>query len=109
MPSLPTRCGTCSCAERWNRTKSSDITTVGEGGLEPPHPFEYWHLKPARLPFRHSPEWEHHATHHLVRHQPLETRYRPCTAWALWTLVACSGGLAVLRTGSRAYGRGRVL
>ena len=30
---------------------------VGEGGLEPPHPFEYWHLKPARLPFRHSPEW----------------------------------------------------
>ncbi len=23
---------------------------VGEGGLEPPHPFEYWHLKPARLP-----------------------------------------------------------
>ena len=28
---------------------------VGEGGLEPPHPFEYRHLKPARLPFRHSP------------------------------------------------------
>ena len=23
---------------------------MGEGGLEPPHPFEYWHLKPARLP-----------------------------------------------------------
>ena len=23
---------------------------VGEGGLEPPHPCEYWHLKPARLP-----------------------------------------------------------
>ena len=23
---------------------------VGEGGLEPPHPFEYRHLKPARLP-----------------------------------------------------------
>ena len=21
-----------------------------EGGLEPPHPCEYWHLKPARLP-----------------------------------------------------------
>ena len=35
---------------------------VGEGGLEPPHPFEYWHLKPARLPFRHSPEWSHHAS-----------------------------------------------
>ncbi len=32
--------------------------TVGEAGLEPAHPFEYWHLKPARLPFRHSPEWK---------------------------------------------------
>ena len=29
---------------------------VSEGGLEPPRPFEHWHLKPARLPFRHSPE-----------------------------------------------------
>jgi hypothetical protein len=29
---------------------------VGEGGLEPPRPYEHWHLKPARLPFRHSPE-----------------------------------------------------
>jgi hypothetical protein len=28
---------------------------VGEAGLEPAHPFEYRHLKPARLPFRHSP------------------------------------------------------
>src|SRR3954447_9594988 len=36
---------------------------VGEGGLEPPHPYGYWHLKPARLPFRRSPEWSHHATH----------------------------------------------
>jgi hypothetical protein len=27
---------------------------VREGGFEPPHPFGYWHLKPARLPFRHS-------------------------------------------------------
>jgi len=26
---------------------------VREGGLEPPRPFEHWHLKPARLPFRH--------------------------------------------------------
>jgi hypothetical protein len=32
------------------------ITTVGEGGLEPPRPEGHWHLKPARLPFRHSPE-----------------------------------------------------
>ncbi len=29
---------------------------MGEGGLEPPRPCEHWHLKPARLPFRHSPE-----------------------------------------------------
>ena len=29
---------------------------VGEGGLEPPRSYEHWHLKPARLPFRHSPE-----------------------------------------------------
>src|SRR5271166_1268858 len=29
---------------------------VGEGGLEPPRPEGHWHLKPARLPFRHSPE-----------------------------------------------------
>lgn len=32
------------------------ITIVGEGGLEPPRPEGHWHLKPARLPFRHSPE-----------------------------------------------------
>ncbi len=30
--------------------KFCNITLVGEGGLEPPHPFEYRHLKPARLP-----------------------------------------------------------
>jgi hypothetical protein len=29
---------------------------VGEGGLEPPRPEGHWHLKPARLPFRHSPK-----------------------------------------------------
>src|SRR5439155_23139835 len=29
--------------------------TVGEGGLEPPRGCPHWHLKPARLPFRHSP------------------------------------------------------
>ena len=27
---------------------------VREGGLEPPRPCGHWHLKPARLPFRHS-------------------------------------------------------
>lgn len=26
------------------------LFVVREGGLEPPHPCEYWHLKPARLP-----------------------------------------------------------
>lgn len=29
---------------------------MGEGGLEPPRPEGHWHLKPARLPFRHSPQ-----------------------------------------------------
>ena len=28
--------------------------SVREGGLEPPRPCGHWHLKPARLPFRHS-------------------------------------------------------
>ncbi len=28
--------------------------SVREGGFEPPRPFGHWHLKPARLPFRHS-------------------------------------------------------
>ncbi len=30
------------------------LITVREGGLEPPRPCGHWHLKPARLPFRHS-------------------------------------------------------
>ena len=33
-----------------------ELLIVGEGGLEPPRPEGHWHLKPARLPFRHSPE-----------------------------------------------------
>jgi hypothetical protein len=37
------------------RTRLMLIDLVGEAGLEPAHPFEYRHLKPARLPFRHSP------------------------------------------------------
>jgi hypothetical protein len=28
-------------------------TSVRKGGFEPPRPFGHWHLKPARLPFRH--------------------------------------------------------
>lgn len=35
-------------------TMSHDITIVREGGFEPPRPGGHWHLKPARLPFRHS-------------------------------------------------------
>src|SRR5207248_6734128 len=31
-------------------TVSRDITRVGEGGLEPPHPFGHRNLNPARLP-----------------------------------------------------------
>ena len=30
------------------------VRCVREGGFEPPRPFGHWHLKPARLPFRHS-------------------------------------------------------
>ncbi len=36
------------------RLGSRDPLHVREGGLEPPRPFGHWHLKPARLPFRHS-------------------------------------------------------
>jgi hypothetical protein len=38
------------------RDLQSVIHIVGEGGLEPPRPEGHWHLKPARLPFRHSPQ-----------------------------------------------------
>ena len=33
------------------------FSNVREGGFEPPRPFGHWHLKPARLPFRHSRIW----------------------------------------------------
>jgi hypothetical protein len=42
--------------------KTLPTSVVGEGGLEPPRPFEHWHLKPARLPFRHSPERRYDAS-----------------------------------------------
>jgi len=35
--------------------ESSRRIVVGEGGFEPPHPFGHWLLKPACLPFHHSP------------------------------------------------------
>src|ERR1700751_691619 len=47
---------------RRNRGESPEIGDsprldfVGEGGLGPPRPEGHWHLKPARLPFRHSPQ-----------------------------------------------------
>jgi site-specific DNA recombinase len=50
---------------------------VGEGGLEPPHPFEYWHLKPARLPFRHSPEWSRQASKSQPSAQPRHCASEP--------------------------------
>lgn len=34
--------------ENWGHEK------VRERGVEPPRPEGHWHLKPARLPFRHS-------------------------------------------------------
>ncbi len=43
---------------------------VGEGGLEPPRGFPHWHLKPARLPFRHSPEWKPNASNPQPSDQP---------------------------------------
>lgn len=42
-------------------------TLVGEGGLEPPRPEGHWHLKPARLPFRHSPERRERQYHGVAR------------------------------------------
>ena len=48
---------------------------VSEGGLEPPRPFEHWHLKPARLPFRHSPERRYDASNEcLLIHRPNRRR-----------------------------------
>ncbi len=55
---------------------------MGEGGLEPPRPFEHWHLKPARLPFRHSPEWMLHASNQGLATQPIH--------------VTCSGIVIVM-------------
>lgn len=39
----------------WSHVQFIELLVVGEGGLEPPRPEGHWHLKPARLPFRHSP------------------------------------------------------
>lgn len=50
---------------------------VGEGGLEPPRPCEHWHLKPARLPFRHSPEWKPKANNSPRPAQPPFARGNP--------------------------------
>ncbi len=34
--------------------KIGGLNVVREAGFEPARPFGHWHLKPARLPFRHS-------------------------------------------------------
>src|SRR6476620_10955600 len=47
---------------------------VGEGGLEPPRPEGHWHLKPARLPFRHSPQ---QSGEPITRGTPLPNRTDP--------------------------------
>jgi hypothetical protein len=36
---------------------ASQCSQVPEEGVEPSHPFGYWILNPARLPFRHSGKW----------------------------------------------------
>lgn len=66
--------------------------TVGEGGLEPPRPEGHWHLKPARLPFRHSPETTGGPYHCSSRTpQPPPTGRQPATGeWA-------SGGAGLAR------------
>ena len=43
---------------------------VGKGGLEPPRPYGHWHLKPARLPFRHLPGRGAHRSAWLPGPQP---------------------------------------
>ena len=48
--------------------------TVGEGGLEPPRPEGHWHLKPARLPFRHSPGKTTDGPYHSNGHIPQPPR-----------------------------------
>ncbi len=56
------RAGFVDAAGKVSRLGRTPLT-VGEGGLEPPRPEGHWHLKPARLPFRHSPgQPEDHTT-----------------------------------------------
>jgi hypothetical protein len=37
-----------------DQDKPGRLNLVRERGLEPPHPYGHYHLKVARLPFRHS-------------------------------------------------------
>src|ERR1700758_4487528 len=73
-------------------------TRVGEGGLEPLRPEGHWHLKPARLPFRHSPELTergYHGGSSAPQHQnvaPMVPTVTPeghltCTDWILRVLT----------------------
>ena len=53
---------------------------VREGGLEPPRGCPHWHLKPARLPFRHSREWRQNGSGLQPRSPLRDHRRRPGTA-----------------------------
>src|ERR1700759_4784413 len=49
---------------------------VGEGGVEPPRPYGHTDLNRARLPFRHSPEGDAHASTQSKRILPGYDRFR---------------------------------
>ncbi len=69
---------------------------VREGGLEPPRPYGHWHLKPARLPFRHSRDCEPSLT---------ATLRPPAHGWAPDALCGArraTGSARPIRSGGRA-------
>src|ERR1044072_5241713 len=43
--------------QKWGKVALGPRNKVGEGGGEPPRPYGHTDLNRARLPFRHSPEW----------------------------------------------------
>ncbi len=55
-PKIRVRAGEIRCPRVSSTETGRNRQTPGvsEGGLEPPRPEGHWHLKPARLPFRHS-------------------------------------------------------
>src|SRR5438552_13837219 len=71
------------------------LVVVGEGGLEPPHPFGHRNLNPARLPIPPLAR----VSGSRVPKAPRSPTVAPVPFWR---------GPAVLRAARRAYGRGRV-